>query len=267
MDRFRSSLDRLRRDSRKGVSLAVVICISALLMALSLALVYSAGSMLAQSNRKLQQERCYQLARSFAGVLDAELKKYERKEDADLESFYLYANKFLEGIYGEYDPDNPDATIYHYTASATDGQSVPESYGTIRVRLMKEQNQTQDDVLSGTIPPQSAGSNYQSEVEKIMATTFQPYTFTVEVIAGDGELSYKYSTEYYRQETYRPEFYSGDGGTVLVWDTADGIWRIGNEAGSRYNLANGEEIGYRYDTTRIQSCKFVSVHQEGGGPG
>ena len=94
---------------KNGSTLVVVVCVSAFLMAFALAMLYTAGLLLSRANRRLEQERSYQLAQSFAQVLDQELKAdYDKPENAPEKSFYRYVYNFLEGRYGEYDPDHPD---------------------------------------------------------------------------------------------------------------------------------------------------------------
>ena len=69
--------DRKKRIEKKaGASLAIVMIILTLFTAFSLTLMQGAGQMLAQANRRIGQERCYQLAQSFAKVLEKELTKY-----------------------------------------------------------------------------------------------------------------------------------------------------------------------------------------------
>ena len=91
----------------------------------------------------------------FVGTLDDELKKYSNPkiapgdpQSAPENSFYRYAYQFLEGEYGEFDPDHPDETIFHYTAASPDSVDTGK-YGEIRVALYKEADQNQDDAMSG----------------------------------------------------------------------------------------------------------------------
>ena len=120
-----------REESKKGSTLVIVVCVSAFLMAFALAMLYTAGLLLSRANRRLEQERSYQLAQSFANVLEQELKAdYDKPENAPEKSFYRYVYQFLEGRYGEYDPDHKDETIFHYTAALPDGvdtEKCPES--------------------------------------------------------------------------------------------------------------------------------------------
>ena len=77
MKRIRQGWNTLRRSRRSGVSLIVALCAVAVLIGLSLSIVYSSSLLLSRANRKIGRERCYQLAQSFAQVLDSELQEYK----------------------------------------------------------------------------------------------------------------------------------------------------------------------------------------------
>ena len=68
MKRIRQGWNTLRRSRRSGVSLIVALCAVAVLIGLSLSIVYSSSMLLSRANRKIGRERCYQLAQSFAGA-------------------------------------------------------------------------------------------------------------------------------------------------------------------------------------------------------
>ena len=89
---------QLRQQKKNGISMAVVLCVSAFFVAFAAAILYTAGMLTAQSNLRLKQERCSQLAKSAADVLDQELQKYTNKDttEAGSDSFYTFVNKFLD---------------------------------------------------------------------------------------------------------------------------------------------------------------------------
>ena len=65
----------LKENQNKGVSLAVVLCVSAFFIAFSAAILYTAGLLTSQSTRRLEQERSYlrnQLAALGAKVYGSE---------------------------------------------------------------------------------------------------------------------------------------------------------------------------------------------------
>ena len=67
----------LKLNRRSGVAMVLVLCVSAFFVAFAAAMVYAAGMVTAQSNQRLKEERCYQLAKSYGKVLTNELSKYE----------------------------------------------------------------------------------------------------------------------------------------------------------------------------------------------
>ena len=72
-------VENLKENRKKGISMAIVLCVSAFFLAFAAAIVYTAGLLTAEANERLEQERCYQLAKSYAKVLDTELTSYTRK--------------------------------------------------------------------------------------------------------------------------------------------------------------------------------------------
>ena len=68
MNRIRQGWDALWRGRRSGVSLVIALCAVAVLIGLSLSIVYSSSMLLSRANRKIGRESCYQLAQSFAQV-------------------------------------------------------------------------------------------------------------------------------------------------------------------------------------------------------
>ena len=86
----RKGMRELRKNSRQGVSLVIVLCVSAFFVAFAAAILYTAGLLTSQSTGRLKEERSYLLAQSFAEALDKELS------DKDT-SFFEFVNRFLDG--------------------------------------------------------------------------------------------------------------------------------------------------------------------------
>ena len=59
-------LEQLRRNAKSGISMAVVLCVSAFFIAFAAAIVYTAGLLTAQSNQRLKEQRCSHIAASYA---------------------------------------------------------------------------------------------------------------------------------------------------------------------------------------------------------
>ncbi len=217
MKRIRQGWNTLRRNKRSGVSLIVALCAVAVLIGLSLSIVYSSSMLLSRANRKIGRERCYQLAQSFAQVLDSELQRYKTPDSrldptnyAPADSFYCEVNSIIyEKIDGEesgskYDPDKPEETTAYYSAGSTD-----DDYGKITVLLR--------DVTYDSKDPEGKTFDYDErykETEIAENQTFNRHQVSVGVKVEKGADSYTYTTEYRRMDTFEPDY---------VWQGEDGV--------------------------------------------
>lgn len=256
-------LGQLKKDRRRGVSMAIVLCVSAFFIAFAAAIVYTSGLLTAQSTQRLTQERCRQLAQSYAEVLGQQLEKYNKKDDTQaMNTIYAFANQFLDRKqYLEYDPEQPDTTSYSYITSGTEDLSdlaktkdLPSEYGNIMITFRKEANSGEDSTeLSGYLDESDAG-NYDAAIQAIKDMTIQQYVMTVEVTAYQDDISYTYSTEYIRAEKYNVEFTHN--GKTIVWK--DGNWYEGSDGGAVYTPDfNDGQIQYKYLTDSSLSCEFL----------
>lgn len=266
MKRIRQGWNALRRNKRSGVSLIVALCAVAVLIGLSLSIVYSSSMLLSRANRKIGRERCYQLAQSFAQVLDSELMAYNTDNDdfqADdakhpqsgdgSTTFYEYANKVLE-TYQEYDPDD-DKTTYYYTVGSKD-----DDYGKITVMLRKMPMDNSD----GTKPEEVNSWFYYEEKDSQIPTlenaVFLHYQLSVSVKVEKGTDSFTYTTQYYRRDSYEP-IYTWNGeleSNIRVYNVNGKFCRSknGEEELTPGTIGEGEDthsetvkISYRYDTS------------------
>ena len=196
MKRIRQGWNTLRRSRRSGVSLIVALCAVAVLIGLSLSIVYSSSMLLSRANRKIGRERCYQLAQSFAQVLDSELQEYKTiKPELDTNfapegCFYREVNNILAedtGL-GIYDSDRSDETTACYNAGSTE-----DNYGRITI-LLRDVTDVQDPITGDTF----AYDARDKGTEKAEQTTFNRHQVWVGVKAEKGADSYMYTTEYCR---------------------------------------------------------------------
>ncbi len=259
--------------SRTGSSLIMVVCVSAFLVAFALAMVYTGSMLMARANRRLEQERCYQLASSFAQVLDGELARYSGQDletltDADYNnSFYLFSCKFLEDpLYQEYSPEHPELTTYYYRHTAGVGD---DKYGKVTLILYKENDQG-TDVMTGILPSNPAsgtgGSGDASNPIDIMATISR-FTFHVEVVAELDGMTYSYSTSYNTLVKYTEdavEFTANS--TRIRWDDTGKKWFDSN--GNEFEVPAGTPISYTITPkfSELKSCIFERTIQEGENP-
>lgn len=246
--------ERLREAASQGISLPIVVCAGALLLAFALAFVYTASLMMANANRKLDEERCYQLAKSFSQVLGAELEKTPAQSE-----FRKFADQFLDDErYVEYDPDAPES-IYYYALQ----EQPPEGYGNLRVRLRKELN-TDAESMEGTLPVEMENggiADYTRTIENLREIEFNRYILTVDAVAERDDLSYVYSSEYYRRDQYDVVFaYEGE---TIVWDSAEKNWKYGNTAGRIVNFPDEDAvIEYSYAVDAARASAYLALREE-----
>lgn len=257
---MKKGMNYLRENGRGGASLAYVACISALLVAFALAMTYTAGMMLSGANKRIAEERCYQLAKSYAEVLDAELGD-------ETSSFYRYACKFMSSSYASYSPDNKENTTYQYGTDQTS-----EGYGAIGITLYKVVNE-EDGGLRETLAYAEDG-NYTTLIESLKGAKHLRYMFVVTVTAAYEDFVYQYTTEYDCEEQLMPRFYHG--GKVICWDAVHLIWREGEDAvnGVGYDtgrtlITEADPVQYemRTDDDGVIHREFRNVYEEAAVPG
>ncbi len=249
------AIQTLRRNRRAGVALIVAMCAAALLFGLSLSLIFSASMPMATANQKIADEQCYQLAKSFSQVLDTELRAYTDEASAPDTSFYRYANKLLEGVYGEYDPDHPELTTFYYSAFGN-----PEDpYGKITVNLRKESAQGENDVITSGSFLREDSDAYTKEVSE---RTFIQYLFCVDVTARTEDGSYTYTTEYFRKTCFQPQYWYNN--NRVYYDENSKNWYRDNTFLSSVSIDNWETIYYTYDESVVVSKIFQPTYLEGG---
>ncbi len=243
----RKGMRELRKNSRQGVSLVIVLCVSAFFVAFAAAILYTAGLLTSQSTGRLKEERSYLLAQSFAEALDKELS------DPDA-SFFEFVNRFLDG--NQYAEDTP----YSFMPEGTDLKNLYagsakslEGYGNLRVTLTKEINESESSVsLGGTIPATGAG-NYGTTIAELERMTVRRYLVIVDVTSYYDDITYTYSTEYTREQKYALNFWQGE--QKLVWEEQK--WHKDTSVGDVYDPDPTQDIRYEYDASNVTECKFV----------
>ena len=111
----RKARDILR--DQQGLSMILVLCIGALFVALSAALVYAASVLTANANRQLLEQEAYQLATSFSDVLEGELNTPTSSFAAFVNDSFMTSTAYGGDIYGS--PSQP----YSYTWKAADADT------------------------------------------------------------------------------------------------------------------------------------------------
>lgn len=102
----------------QGLSMILVLCIGALFVALSAALVYAASVLTANANRQLLEQEAYQLATSFSDVLEGELNKQDSSFAKFVNEQFMFSQSYGKNIYDlesqpkefawKTDPNQPD---------------------------------------------------------------------------------------------------------------------------------------------------------------
>ena len=83
----------------QGLSMILVLCIGALFVALSAALVYAASVLTANANRQLLEQEAYQLATSFSDVLEGELNKRDSSFAKFVNEQFMFSQSYGKDIY------------------------------------------------------------------------------------------------------------------------------------------------------------------------
>lgn len=220
--------------------------------------------MTAQSNMRLKEERCYQLAKSYAKVLNKELKAGNTSSGTN---FYTFANSFLENsqyaIYNDETASSAEATKYKFVTDGTStddlsaGQ-IGEGYGNLCISLAKEKvGSSSGDLKNGELDVSTA-TDYTAQIEALQNTVVRQYVLMVGVTAYYEDASYTYTAEYTREETYDVKFtYKGQN---IIWvpvETGGGVWRVGSTVGNKCDFSDGGKIEYTYQTDEPLSRKFV----------
>lgn len=264
--------DALKNNQKKGVSMAVMLCVSAFFLAFAAAILYTAGMMTSQSTERLKQERCYQLARSAAAVIDQELTRQDytdKNSESLINTLYKFANQFLDRTqYADYDEDNdPENTQYTYVLTESDLSDLSKNiegmdgFGNLSLTLRKEKNGNEDiSSMSGSIEVKGDGSSYAEEIENIKRREVRQYSLSVDVTAYYEDAQYTYTTEYVRAETFEPLFTYQD--KDIYW--VNGEWREGSTAGQVVDFTEGGEIQYKFDASKTTSSRFINIQDEGG---
>lgn len=265
----------LKASRKSGVSMAVMLCISAFFLAFAAAILYTAGLMTAQSTERLRQERCYQLARTAAAVVDQELTRadYTDKNAENVaNTFYKFANQFLDGTqYADYDADkDPKHTQYTYILSGSDlddlskGISGMEGFGNLSVTLRKEKDDTADSsVVDNEITIKDPEADFTPEIEKIKQEGVRQYSLSVDVTAYYEDVEYTYTTKYIRAETFEPTFtYEGQ---TIYWNETDRKWKYNSNVGQEVPLETEKKIFYTFTSSAATSSHFINVQDTNGG--
>ena len=255
--------------------MAVMLCVSAFFLAFAAAILYTAGLMTAQSTERLRQERCYQLARTAAAVVDQELTRADytdKNADSVANTFYKFANQFLDGTqYADYDADkDPKHTQYTYILSGSDldnlskGISGMEGFGNLSVTLRKEKDNTDESsVVDKKITIEDPNADFTPKIEEIKREGVRQYSLSIDVTAYYEDVEYTYTTKYIRAETFEPTFTYEE--QTIYWNETEHKWKYNSNVGQDVTLENGKNISYTFTSSAATSSHFINVQDTNGG--
>ena len=175
--------------SQSGAAMIVALCLGAVLMALSAALLYAASQLGASAARLLPQEQAYQLARTFSDRLDADLCA---AEPTSVQTFL--SESFLQDQYA-------DGLDYAFTAADTAPQ---DDYGQLRVTLRRQLIAAENE--RSWYPEEGYTAETltnQMDTFQHPASDFADYRIDVTVTAVTGDAEFSYTQRYERQAGFR----------------------------------------------------------------
>ena len=227
-----------------GAALLLVLCVGALFVSLSAAMVYAAGQLTASANRLYWEQDAYRQARSFSECIGEELCG---EGSTELKTFVN--NTFLRGL------SYAENTAYPFAQT----DETPEGFAPLTVTLSKEILLATGD-NRGTIRFETADAARQW-AESYAAVPVNDCAVTVQVTAAGKEASCTYTQIYLRTGIF-PLVFLVDGTEYQAG--ADGqLYRRGvsNPDICLWDELLNKELTYYFDTNMGSELKF---EREGG---
>ena len=207
----RKARDILR--DQQGLSMILVLCIGALFVALSAALVYAASVLTANANRQLLEQEAYQLATSFSDVLEGELNTPTSSFAAFVNDSFMTSTAYGGDIYGS--PSQP----YSYTWKAADADTSGAEEITVTLRRRPGEDAEKLN-LSGVGQSVSTKSGWRDQLTSWQSNDYllTDLQLDVTVTATKAGESFAYTVTYDRQVHYPVSGYTfDDSTTVYTW--------------------------------------------------
>lgn len=206
----------------QGLSMILVLCIGALFVALSAALVYAASVLTANANRQLLEQEAYQLATSFSDVLEGELNKRDSSFAKFVNGQFMFSQSYGKDIYDlESQPTTFSLNLKESKVAADGADSITVTLrrrpGDGADKLNQTANSTTASALLGEIKPWEGGEN-----RKGMAIVDLQLDITV-TVTKNGE-SFAFTRTYDRTVKYSSDnkatskvYYTVNGGTTKYY--------------------------------------------------
>ena len=235
LEKLKENAWLLGENRKKGISLVIALCASALLLVCALCVIRTGASLLDQAVGTIEEERCSQLARSFAEVLEAELMQ----GGTEAGSFRALACEAMER--GE-----------RIRCAAEQA----EEYGSLTVVIRPAERAAESVEGSGSFSWEESPEMVEEIYRKSL---FPAGGFTVTVAAELDEESYVCSTAYHGYHRVQT-LYFWNGEEQVYWDGeqwyADAEWTLPVEE-------DAGEIHWYYDAV-VEETVIVPLREEGG---
>ena len=201
----------------QGLSMILVLCIGALFVALSAALVYAASVLTANANRQLLEQEAYQLATSFSDVLEGELNKEDSSFAKFVNGQFMFSQSYGKDIYDL--ESQPKEFAWKPNGSQPEGGAEA-----ITVTLRRRPGEDVDELnLGGQGQYVTTDKEWQSFLSNWESTDYKviDLQLDVTVTAKKGGEQFSFTRVYDRHIHYPIDYYTIDGQTAHYKWTPD----------------------------------------------
>ena len=190
----------------QGLSMILVLCIGALFVALSAALVYAASVLTANANRQLLEQEAYQLAVSFSEVLERELQD----EGSDFARFingtYMVSEAYGTNIYTQ---ESGKTVLTTDNANQLQGGA-----DKLTVTLQRRPGEKAEDLAMDV--PYGNMEDLKNQLTTLHAPDYkiEDLQLDITVTAEKSGAAYAYTVTYDRSAHYNDMYFTIDGQTA-----------------------------------------------------
>lgn len=224
----------------QGLSMILVLCIGALFVALSAALVYAASVLTANANRQLLEQEAYQLATSFSDVLEGELNNKDSSFAKFVNEQFMFSQSYGKDIYDLESQPFVFELMQGSTAAADGADS-------ITITLRRRPGEDVDDLnLGGQGQYVTTDKEWQSFLRDWQSTDYKviDLQLDVTVTAKKGGEQFSFTRVYDRHIHYPIDYYTIDG------QTAHYNWTPGT---NQFTVPGGSPLVIDKDDTKVHT--------------
>lgn len=198
---------------KQGLSMILVLCIGAVFVSLSAALVYAASVLTANANRQLLEQEVYQLATGFSDVLGEELN-----DETSSFAKFVNNNYMTSEFYGNnpFEQEAPTPHTFDATLNADGSDGADEIHVTLRRRPGEEADKLNLNSSVVGLSVNSGDGQWQTVLRNWEDTSYKLVDMQLDVtvtVKKDGE-SFSYTVTYDRAVHYDVSYYTLDSGTT-----------------------------------------------------